>query len=287
MDKLSLPMQGGLLTKIVPLVECCLYIDGLGDNKMEKNNWNATFYDHHFSYVSTYGNSLIELLAPKQGEKILDLGCGTGDLANTISTFGANVVGVDLSENMINQAIEKYPHIQFEIQDATKLDYDHEFDAVFSNATLHWVRPPIQALHRIYHSLKIGGRFVAEFGGKGNIETITSEIIKQIKNAGLTYENESFHWYFPSIAEYTSLMEKAGFRVIFAQHFDRPTPLEGEDGLRNFIKMFCLHLFSEIPDDIKHEIIANVEDKLRETLYKDGTWIADYKRIRVIGIKEQ
>lgn len=143
-----------------------------------KVNWDANLYDNKHSFVSKYGKSLVELLAPKKGEKVLDLGCGTGDLANTLYKYGGEIVGVDKSENMVKQAINKYPHIQFMVQDVTNLAYHSEFDAVFSNATLHWVQPPIQALYGIYQSLKQGGRFVAEFGGKGNIQTITSEIIQ-------------------------------------------------------------------------------------------------------------
>lgn len=250
-----------------------------------KINWDANLYDNKHSFVSKYGNSLVELLAPKEGKKILDLGCGTGDLANTLYKHGVDIVGVDKSENMVKQAISKYPHIQFMVQDATNLAYHSEFDAVFSNATLHWVRPPIQALYGIYQSLKQGGRFVAEFGGKGNIQTISSEIIQQIKESGLEFKQEKFYWFFPSIAEYSNLMEEVGFRVTFAQHFDRPTQLEGENGLRNFIDMFCMHLFNGIPEHTINEIVTNVEKKLKGTLYKDGNWIADYKRIRVIGQK--
>nr|WP_330220445.1 class I SAM-dependent methyltransferase [Neobacillus mesonae] len=107
---------------------------------IKKNIWDANLYDTNYSFVSKYGNSLVELLAPKQGEKILDLGCGTGDLANTIYEVGGDIVGVDKSETMVEQAIRKYPHIQFMVQDATDLDFHSQFDAVFSNAALHWVQ---------------------------------------------------------------------------------------------------------------------------------------------------
>ena len=203
-----------------------------------KDYWNANLYDQNHSFVSKYGNNLIELLAPKQGEKILDLGCGTGDLAKELYDVGVNIVGVDKSKNMITEALRKYPHINFMIRDATNLGYHIEFDAVFSNATLHWVKQPKQALNCIYQSLKQDARFVAEFGGKGNVQTITDEIIHQLKESGIEYKMEHFPWYYPSIGEYTSLMEEVGFRVIFAQHFDRPTPLVGENGLKNWIKMF-------------------------------------------------
>ncbi len=250
-----------------------------------KDQWNANLYDTSHSFVSKYGHSLIELLDPKQGERILDLGCGTGDLAKNLSDSGVDVVGVDKSENMVAKAIAKYPSISFMVQDATDLKFTNEFDAVFSNATLHWVKPPIQALHSIYQSLQKGGRFVAEFGGKGNVQTITDEIIQQIKEAGFEYKDEQFPWFYPSIAEYSALMEEAGFRVTFAQHFDRPTQLDGEHGLRNWIDMFGHLLFDGIPEQTKNQIITNVEANLREALYQDGHWLADYKRIRVIGVK--
>ena len=127
-------------------------------NKSTKDYWNANLYDQNHSFVSKYGNNLIELLAPKQGEKILDLGCGTGDLAKKLYDLGVNVVGVDHSNNMITEARKKYPHISFEVRDVTELGYNAEFDAVFSNATLHWVKQPKQALEWIYQSLKQGGK---------------------------------------------------------------------------------------------------------------------------------
>lgn len=254
-------------------------------NQTTGDHWNADLYDHKHSFVSKYGNSLIELLAPKQGEKILDLGCGTGDLAKKLHDAGVNIVGADKSQNMITQALNKYPHIHFMVQDATSLGFNSDFDAVFSNATLHWVKQPKQALHCIYQSLTPGGRFVAEFGGKGNVQMITEEIINQLKQSGIEYRMEKFPWYYPSIGEYTSLMEEAGFRVTFAEHFERPTPLEGENGLRNWIEMFGSQMFADIDEDKKEYIITKVENNLKEILYKNGSWIADYKRIRIIGVK--
>lgn len=253
--------------------------------KHEKYYWNAHLYDDKHAFVSKYGNSLVELLAPQRGEKILDLGCGTGDLTNKLYEYGAEVIGIDKSENMVKQAISKYPHIPFAVQDAIDLQFHSKFDAVFSNATLHWVKPPIKALKGIYQSLKQGGRFCAEFGGKGNVQTITDEIIQQIKEAGYEFQAEQFPWFYPSIGEYTTLMEDAGFNVTFAQHYERPTQLDGENGLKNWIHMFGNMLFDGIPEEKKKQIIENVEKNLKDNLYQDGNWIADYKRIRVIGIK--
>lgn len=258
----------------------------MGKVQSAQDNWNVNLYDRKHSFVSKYGNHLIELLAPKAGEKILDLGCGTGDLAKRLSDYKVDVVGVDQSKNMVMQAMNKYPTIKFFVQDATNLEYNNEFDAVFSNATLHWVKQPKQALNCIYNSLKQGGRFIAEFGGKGNVQTITDEIINQIKEVGIDYKTDQFPWYYPSIGEYSSVMEEVGFRVTFAGLFERPTPLVGYDGLKNWIDMFGSNLFEGIDENIKDYIITKVEKHLKASLYKDGDWIADYKRIRVIGIKE-
>ncbi|MCJ8007822.1 class I SAM-dependent methyltransferase [Lederbergia wuyishanensis] len=254
--------------------------------KNTKDFWNAKLYDNKHSFVSTFGNDLVEWLAPEKEEKILDLGCGTGDLAKKLLDYGVDVIGVDKSDNMVRQARIKYPNIHFIVCDATDLKYRNEFDAVFSNATLHWVKPPQQALHCIYQSLKQGGRFVAEFGGKGNVQIITDEIKNQLKLFSFENNIRKFPWYFPSIGEYSSLMEETGFRVTLAQHFDRPTELEGENGLQNWIEMFGNALLEGIPDDKKDQIIKNVENNLREILYHGRNWTADYKRIRVIGIKE-
>ncbi|MGJ7910012.1 class I SAM-dependent methyltransferase [Neobacillus sp. LXY-1] len=250
-----------------------------------KDMWDANLYDGNHSFVSQYGTGLIELLSPKKGEKILDLGCGTGDLAKNLAGLGADVVGVDKSENMVFQAQNKYPELSFVVQDVTQLSFQEDFDAVFSNATLHWVKQPEKALKSIFTCLKKGGRFVAEFGGKGNVQLITDEIIHQLGKAGFLFDRDAFPWYYPSIGEYSNLMEKIGFRVTFAQHFDRPTQLVGDDGLKNWIHMFASDFFEGVSEDVRDSIISSVENELKDTLYKNGHWYADYKRIRVIGIK--
>ena len=254
--------------------------------KTVKDQWNANLYDQNHSFVSQFGTDLVQLLAPKQRESILDLGCGTGDLSRKISDFEAQVIGIDQSINMIEQAKVKYPEISFDVQDATELTYENEFDAIFSNATLHWIKQPEKALQGIFAGLKEGGRFVAEFGGKGNVQTITDEIIRQLKTEEIEFKDEQFPWFYPSIAEYAALMERVGFRVTFAQHFDRPTQLEGQDGLRNWIEMFGTQFFEGIAEQGKNKIVAQVEKNLKESLYKAGHWYADYKRIRVVGVKE-
>ena len=108
-----------------------------------------------------------------------------------------------------------------------------------------------------------------------------------MEEAGFDYNAEQFPWYYPSIGEYASLMEGAGFRVTFAQHYDRPTPLDGDNGMRNWIDMFCSAFFKGIAEDEKNDLLTKIEQHLHPVLYKEGRWVADYKRIRVIGVKEK
>ncbi|MFJ7726096.1 class I SAM-dependent methyltransferase [Neobacillus sp. NPDC097160] len=256
-------------------------------NAGKNDRWNANLYDEKHSFVSHFGEDLVELLAPKKDEKILDLGCGTGDLASRLHQMGVKILGIDKSENMVRQAQIKYPGIPFQVQDAMTMSIQDEFDAVFSNATLHWVKSPKQAIQGIYDALIKGGRFVAEFGGKGNVQIITDEIIHQLGEFGIAFKPEQFPWYYPSIGEYSTLMEQVGFRVTFARHFDRPTPLIGENGLRNWIEMFAVSLFEGVTTEIQELVINKVEETLKSVLFKkSGEWTADYKRIRVVGIKE-
>ena len=247
--------------------------------------WNANLYDQSHRFVSAYGQGLVELLEPASDERILDIGCGTGDLANEIAKASAQVTGIDASENMVQQAQAKYPALTFSQVDATKLSFNNEFDAVFSNATLHWIKTPVPVVDGVYRSLKDGGRFVAEFGGKGNVQTITDALIAQIKHAGIPLTDDDFPWYFPSIGEYTTLLETAGFRVELAHHYDRPTKLDGELGLYNWLAMFSPGMFAQVEDEVKEQIFKATMEQLRPTLFKDGDWYADYKRLRVVAYK--
>lgn len=123
-------------------------------------------------------------------------------------------------------------------------------------------------------------------GGKGNIQMITNEVKNQFRNCGVGFSEERFPWFFPSIGEYTRIMEEVGFQVVFAYHFDRPTPLAGENGLKNWLKMFGGVMFAGLEENVKNEIIEKTNNGLQPILFENGTWIADYKRIRVVAIKK-
>ncbi|MEZ4773554.1 MAG: methyltransferase domain-containing protein [Bacteroidia bacterium] len=248
-------------------------------------NWNTNLYDQKHDFVSMYGEALIDLLKPKEGEIVLDLGSGTGDLAALISKSGARVVGMDSSEEMVKKSKEKYPGLDFGTGFAEDFHFEEKFDAVFSNATLHWVLEKEKAVDCIYGCLKEGGRFVAELGGRGNVQNIVSAIRNSLKKRG--YENAANRqiWYFPSLSEYTSLLENKGFRVTWAAHFDRDTLLKDNDGIRNWIYMFGKSFFEDVDNNLIPQILTEVEEQLRPTNFKNNQWYADYVRLRVVAVK--
>ena len=243
------------------------------------NRWNIELYENKHSYVWEYGEKMLEMLAPQAGELILDLGCGTGQLTAEIAATGAKVIGLDISESAIAQCRQNYPQIEFRIANGADFSCEQSFDAVFSNAALHWIHPPAAAVKCIYQALKPGGRFVAEFGGKGNVQQIIEAM-----NTVLA-EPEYNPWYFPSIGEYSSLLEQQGFNVSYAVLFARPTKLDGENGLGNWLEMFAGERFSGLANSTKVSLINQIESELRTSLYRDGHWWADYQRIRIIAIK--
>jgi trans-aconitate methyltransferase len=250
-----------------------------------KNKWDATHYDNKLSFVSALGKSMLELLAPQSGERILDVGCGTGDLASEIAAAGAEPVGIDLSAEMIERARQKYPSIRFDVANAETFRTTERYDAVFSNAALHWMKRPADVIESIWLALRPGGRFVAEFGGKGNVEGIVEAIAKVLHGKGILAEERN-PWYFPSIGEYSALLEKQGFRVVIAIHFDRPTPLgDGERGLENWLDAFAGNFFYDLSEAEKRKAYQEIADILKPRMYAENGWIADYSRIRVVARK--
>ncbi len=251
---------------------------------MPDHNWDASLYDQKHAFVYAYGKDLIPLLQPQPGELILDLGCGTGHLTHTVAQTGAHVIGIDSSASMIATAQRSYPQLEFHVADARDFAFATPFDAIFSNATLHWIKEADQVVRCIVACLKPGGRFVAEFGGKGNVATITTALRQSIRD--LLHNDVEFGWYFPTIGEYASLLEKHGLDVRSALLFDRPTPLEdGEMGLRNWIQMFGERVLRDVPGDMKQQVLARTEDITRDRLYNNGRWTADYTRLRVAAYK--
>lgn len=248
-------------------------------------HWNAKLYDNSHDFVAKFGEGIFSWLQPKEGENILDLGCGTGDLTPKIQAVGATVIGVDSSMEMIQAAQAKFPEIDFQQADARNLPFSASFDAIFSNAVLHWIPEKEKVITSMYESLKKGGRIVLEFGGKDNNQQIWEVLKMVLQKRGYPENANISFFYFPSIGEYAPLLEKQGFRVVRAEHFDRPTPLKGANGIKDWLLMFGDNFFPNIPRTEKEIILEEIQSTLKPTHFIDGQWIADYKRIRVMAIK--
>jgi trans-aconitate methyltransferase len=246
--------------------------------------WDADLYNDKHAFVWKQGASLVELLAPKSGERILDLGCGTGHLTAAIAETGASVIGMDHSPEMLAQACSTFPMLQFVQGDARSFSFEDSFDGVFSNAVLHWVRPPEDVLRCVRTALKPGGRFVAEFGGKGNVRAIEAALRVAAGQTGTRLDEPL--WYFPSVAEYATLLESAGLEVQLANLFDRPTPLEGPEGLKSWVRMFTRRVLDALQPQREEEFLRTVDEAARPTLFRNGIWQADYRRLRVVAVRE-
>lgn len=251
----------------------------------ESAKWNAGLYNEKHSFVWKMASGVLELLEPKVNEHILDVGCGTGHLTAKIAASGAQVTGIDRSPEMIREARKAYPAIRFEVLDAREIDLPEKFDAVFSNATLHWISEPERAIAGISAVLRQGGRFVAEFGGKGNNAGLVAaaEIAWAKLQPGIPLPNP---WYYPGLATYATLLEKHGLEVTYGILFERPTPLEdGERGLRNWIEMFCGLILDKLPAAQREQFIAETERAARPMLFSDSRWVMDYRRLRIVAKK--
>ncbi len=263
--------------------------------KTMTNQWNAAEYDAKHAFVYEKARGLVELLAPKAGERILDLGCGTGALTAEIAGRGAEVLGVDRSEEMIAQARKKFPALRFGVLDARELQFKldkvgkaggAEFDAVFSNAVLHWIPEGEEVIAGVARALKPGGRFVAEFGGKGNICRLVAGFQRAFAALGQRQPDGVSPWFYPSVAEYAGLLEKHGLEVREASLFDRPTVLaEGERGLENWIRLFRQTFLERMGEENAQRWIQEVERQCRGELFRDGNWVLDYRRLRIAAWK--
>lgn len=245
------------------------------------SGWNVASYQDHHSFVWRYGANLLELLDPHPGERILDLGCGTGQLTAEIARLGAQAVGLDKSPEMLAEARKNFPALEFVQADAANFAFAKPFDAAFSNAALHWVKDAGGAARSIARALRPGGRFVAEFGGHGNIASVQAAL-RHVLGPGA---DEQSPWYYPAIGEYAALLERNGFEVRNASLFDRPTPLEGENGMEQWLRMFVQSYLRALPDDRAGAAIQQLVAELRPALYREGVWTVDYRRIRIVAVR--
>ncbi|NCB73718.1 MAG: class I SAM-dependent methyltransferase [Clostridia bacterium] len=247
--------------------------------------WDAKKYTQDFSFVHQYGNDLTELIDKMDQTTVLDLGCGNGALTQKLAEEGMLVLGMDASGDLLQIAKEKHPGLSFLEGDATNFTLPEPVDVVFSNAVFHWIERKKQPdlLQCVYRSLNPNGQFVFEFGGHGNNALIHDALKAEFEKPGFSYQ---FPFYFPTIGEYSALLERAGFKVTYAILFDRMTELQGENGLSDWIHMFIKTPFENISEAAQEEIITETVKKLLNKLFYDDKWHADYVRIRMKAVKE-
>jgi trans-aconitate methyltransferase len=238
--------------------------------------WDPERYARNARFVSDLGMPVVELLAPRPGERILDLGCGDGVLTRKLVEVGCEVVGVDGSPSQIEAA--KRLGLDARVMDAQRSEFDSEFDAVFSNAALHWMRQPDAVIAGAWRALKPGGRFVAECGGHGCIARIESALKAALGRRGLDGASVN-PWYFPTTEDYRERLESRGFKVDYIALIPRPTPLPGD--ISDWLETFCESFLSLLPEGERAGYIEEVREVLRPELCDShGRWTADYVRLR-------
>ncbi len=245
--------------------------------------WNPDLYDDRAAFVSELAADLVVWLRPHPGERILDLGCGTGTLTAQIARQGGRVTGVDRSPEMIAAAREKYQGVEFDVVDGQALRYEQEFDAVFSNAALHWMPRADEVLRGVERSLVPGGRFVAELGGEGCVATVI-DAVRGVLEEWQIDSARYVSWFFPSPGRYAGLLEAHGLMPREIRYFERPTPVPGEDGLGAWLGVFQADLKRDLGERWP-ELCKQASDRCRSTLFRDGGWLLDYVRLRVVATK--
>lgn len=244
--------------------------------ELSTQHWSAERYAAAAHFVPALGSAVLELLAPEPGEHILDLGCGDGVLTERIAAAGAVVIGVDAAPDMVSAARAR--GLDARVVAGQNLDFDGEFDAVFSNAALHWMRPPEKVLAGVHRALKPGGRFVAEMGGHNNTAAIMVALRAVLARRGIDARRRS-PWYFPSAEAYGKKLEAAGFTIDEIAIIPRPTPLPA--GLEAWLDAFAEDFFGALTPPDRGPARAEAIDLLQPILMDEtGTWIADYVRLR-------
>ncbi|MDO5115584.1 MAG: methyltransferase domain-containing protein [Synergistaceae bacterium] len=248
---------------------------------MTNQIWNPREYMKNADFVAKLGEPVIELLEPKAGERILDLGCGTGILTKRLADMGCSVVGVDSSPEMAAAArelgVEAFP------ADAQTLKMEEKFDAVISNAAIHWMSDHYSVARRVWNLLKPGGRFAAECGGEGCIRIIREGMKISLIKRGIDYKARN-PWKYPELGVFSKILENQGFQVKFIARIDRPTPLPA--GLRGWLEVFSASHTEGFSEAERENFYQEVEAYCRPTLYdEEKGWTADYVRLRFLAVK--
>lgn len=248
------------------------------------DTWDAPRYDNECSYVWKDASEVLAWLNPQAGEKILDVGSGTGHLAGKIAASGAHVLGIDTSPMMIGQAMWNFPKISFLLGDARTFMSPEPFDAVFSNAVFHWIPDLEKAFVSLHQALVPGGRLVAEMGTAGNIAQMMTAFFAEGAAYGLAPTEVPWRFQDPEVTR--RQLETAGFQVEKWEVVERNTPLSsGTKGLRRWFEVYLPGLLDRLPAGSRDTFFEGVENRLRDSLFSGGLWHADYKRLRFLARK--
>lgn len=239
-------------------------------------DWHADTYARNARFVADLGMPVVDWLAPVAGERILDLGCGDGALTEKLVALGCTLVGIDPAADMV--AAAKARGLDARVQSGTALSFGPEFDAVFTNAVLHWIKDADAVIAGVRRSLKPGGRFVGEFGGFGNVAACRTALHAVLRRRGV--DPAGFDpWYFPSPAAYRARLEAGGFKVERIELIHRPTPLP--TGFRGWVETFGSAFYAGLPEADRPAAMAETETLVTPILKDDqGSWFADYVRLR-------
>ena len=242
--------------------------------------WDAAGYDADFGFVSGYGGGVLGWLDPQPGLRVLDLGCGTGELLAELLAAGADATGIDADPAMVERARARVGSDRVRVADGRAFALTEPVDAVFSNAALHWMHDAAAVIARVRAALVPGGRFVAEMGAGQNMAVIVAALRAARADAGFD-PGVVMPWYFPTPAGYAGLLESGGFELRRLSYFPRPTLLaDGPNPVGAWIEMFADQMIVDLPAGARDRVLADAGDRTREALFSDGHWYADYWRLR-------
>ena len=247
---------------------------------MSAQIWDPESYQHNASFVPALGEPVLQLLAAKVGERVLDLGCGDGVLTARLLEAGCDVLGVDSSAEQVAGAQAR--GVEARVLSGDALDFTAEFDAVFSNAALHLLRDADAVIAGVWRALRPGGRFVAECGGEGCVAKVRAALSVALARRGLdaaAYEP----WFFPGVENYGARLARVGFNVRSIALIARPTPLP--TGIAGWLQTFAQSHLAAVSGGERAQLIAEVSALLEPQLLGPQGWSADYVRLRFAAHK--